>query len=647
MQKRAFAFLCLVGVSVAGLLAQTPAQAPIAGPPVDYSLGPESQPQAGVPKGTLTQHTLAPGKYYPGTPHNYQIYVPSQYNASRPTPFMIFLDGNGYAGDGIRVPVVFDNLIAKGDLPPMIGIFINPGVLPSGSEQAQNRYERIVQYDSLTPRYSSFLVDELIPAVAKSYNLSNDPNDRGIAGSSTGGVGAFVAAWNRPDQFRRVITLIGSFGNFRGADRLPGLIRKTEPKPIRIVMQTGRQDLNNYAGSWYIENPRMAAALEFAGYDVRLELGEEAHNARHGAHVMPDMLRWLWREHPKPIEVRAPAPGAGRGIFAQLVPRRELVPAPPNPARQGGAPPAGRQGGAPPAAGAANAARGGGAGPRGAILTLISYENGWEQVGSEYQSTASPAADKDGNVFFADPVANRIYKSDATRNVTVFKENTNGARALRVGPDGRLYASQPARQRIVSYGPSGDEKTVASNVVANDLAINSKGEMYFVDSTRKTVGYVDAKGQQRVVHTASEIMRPSALSLTPDQAFMWVADGMNRYTWSFQIAPDGSLINGEPFQRLELPEDTLYSGVEGLAVDSVGYMWATSTMGIQVCEQPGRCAQILNKPEFGPTPISNIAFGGPERNWLYVTQGSKLFRRSVKRTGVVAWEPIKPPQPGL
>jgi gluconolactonase len=647
MQKRAFAFLCLVGVSVAGLLAQTPAQAPIAGAPVDYSLGPESQPQPGVPKGTLTQHTLAPGKYYPGTPHNYQIYVPSQYNASRPTPFMIFLDGNGYAGDGIRVPVVFDNLIAKGDLPPMIGIFINPGVLPSGSEQAQNRYERIVQYDSLTPRFSSFLVDELIPEVGKSYNLSKDPNDRGIAGSSTGGVGAFVAAWNRPDQFRRVITLIGSFGNFRGADRLPGLIRKTEPKPIRIVMQTGRQDLNNYAGSWYIENPRMAAALEFAGYDVRLELGEEAHNARHGAHVMPDMLRWLWREYPKPIEVRAPAPGAGRGIFAQLVPRRELVPAPPNPARQGGAPPAGRQGGGPPAAGAAGAARGGGAGPRGAILTLISYENGWEQVGSEYQSTASPAVDKDGNVFFADPVANRIYKSDAARNVTVFKENTNGARALRVGPDGRIYASQPARQRIVSYGPSGDEKTVASNVVANDLAINSKGEMYFVDSTRKTVGHIDAKGQQRVVHTASEIMRPSALSLTPDQAFMWVADGMNRYTWSFQIAPDGSLINGEPFQRLELPEETLYSGVEGLAVDSVGYVWATSAMGIQVCEQPGRCAQILNKPEFGPTPISNIAFGGPERNWLYVTQGSKLFRRAVKRTGVVAWEPIKPPQPGL
>ena len=649
MQKRAFAFLCLVGVSVAAGLAQSPAPSLVerpsgALPPVDYSLGPESQPQAGVPKGTLTQHTLAPGKHYPGTPHNYQVYVPAQYNASRPAPFMIFLDGNGYAGDGIRVPVVFDNLIAKGDLPPMIGIFINPGVLPALSDQAQNRYERIFQYDSLTPRFSSFLVDELIPELGKSYNLSKDPNDRGIAGSSTGGVGAFVAAWTRPDQFRRVITLIGSFGNFRGADRLPGLIRRTEPRPIRIFMQTGRQDLVNYAGSWYLENPRMAAALEFAGYDVRIELGEEAHNARHGAAVMPDMLRWLWREYPKPIVVREPAPGAGRGVFAQVVPRRDLVPAPPNPARQGGPAPASAQGAT---AGRQGGPQGQQVGPRGAILTLISHDKGWEQVGDGYQSAASPAVDKDGTVFFADPAANRIYKSDAARTVTVFKENTGGARSLRIGADGRIYASQPAKQRIISDGPSGVEKTVASNVVANDLVVNGKGEIYFVDSTRKTVSYVDAKGQQRVVYSGSDIMRPSALSLTPDQAFLWVADGMNRYTWSFQIGQDGSLINGEPFQRLELPEDTLYSGVEGLAVDSVGYMWATSTMGIQVCEQPGRCAQILNKPEAGPTPISNIAFGGPERNWLYVTQGSKLFRRPVKRTGVVAWELIKPPQPGL
>ena len=142
-------------------------------------------------------------------------------------------------------------------------------------------------------------------------------------------------------------------------------------------------------------------------------------------------------------------------------------------------------------------------------------------------------------------------------------------------------------------------------------------------------------------------MKPAALTLTPDQAMLLVGDAMDRYQWSFQIAADGSLVNGDPFQRLEMPDEGLFSGVGGLTVDSIGYMWATSAMGIQVCEQPGRCSNILNKPEFNATPIADIAFGGPDRTWLYVTQGGKLFRRQTRRTGVVAWEPIKPPQPGL
>src|SRR5262249_20883171 len=333
-------------------------------PPLDYSLGSDSQPQPGVPKGTVTRHTLAPGTFFPGTPHTYQIYVPAQYDANRPLAFMIFLDGGGYAGDNVRVPVVLDNLIARRDVPAMAAIFIDPGVMPALSDEAQNRYERIFEYDSLTPRFANFLIDELVPDVARvrSVNLSGDPNDHGIAGLSTGGVGAFVAAWNRPDQFRRVITWIGSFGNFRGADRLPGLIRRTEPRPIRVFMQTGRNDLVNYAGSWYLENPRMAAALEFAGNDVKIELGEDGHSNRHGASMLPDTLRWLWREYPKPVTIgESAAPGRGRGIFAQLVPRREMVPPPPPPTPPGGAAAQGR--GAPPA--------GRGAGPRGAVYGLI------------------------------------------------------------------------------------------------------------------------------------------------------------------------------------------------------------------------------------------------------------------------------------
>jgi sugar lactone lactonase YvrE len=610
-------------------------QAPDSGvrglPPLDYSLAQDSQPQPGVPTGTVTKHVLAPGKYFPGTPHNYQVYVPAQYDASRPIAYMIFLDGSGYAGNGVRVPVVLDNLIARHDVPPMIAVFIDPGVMPALSDEAQNRYERIFEYDSLTPRFANFLIEEFVPEVARTHNLSKDANDHGIAGISTGGVGAFVAAWNRPDQFRRVITWVGSFGNFRGADRLPGLIRRTEPRPIRIFMQTGRQDLVNYAGSWYLENPRMAAALEFAGNDVKIELGEDGHSNRHGASILPDTLRWLWRDYPRPITAGEPPPGAGRGLFAQLVPRRELVPPPPPPAQTPPPAPAGGRGG----------------GPRGSVYSLIFRDKLWEQVGDTYQSAVSPAMDRDGNVFFADPAASRIYKSDAARVVTVFKEYTGGARALRFGADGRLYASQPAARRLVSYGPAGDEKVVAQNIQADDLVLTKSGAIYIVDTAHQTVVHIGEKGQQRVVYASGEIMRPTALTLTPDQSMLLVADFMDRYQWSFQIAPDGSLVNGEPFQRLEMPEEGLFSGVRGLTVDTLGYMWATSAMGIQVCEQPGRCTNILNKPEFTATPIADIAFGGPDRAWLYVTQGGKLFRRETKRTGVVAWQPVKPPQPGL
>ena len=354
----------------------------------------------------------------------------------------------------------------------------------------------------------------------------------------------------------------------------------------------------------------MASAFEFAGYDVKLVVGEEGHNMKHGAAIMPEALRWLWREYPKPIEAREPAP-----------PQR------PANAPANFTPPPG--------------------GPRGAVIAIVSKDKPWQQVGENYKSVASPAADKSGDVYFADPDSNRIYKSDANGTATIFKENTNGAKALRFGADGRLYASQISRKRIVSFGASGDEKNVASNVEANDLALTSKGEIYFVDTAHRTVNFIDASGKARVVSNCENILQPSAITLSPDQSLLNIADGHTKFTWNFQVAPNGSLINGEPFHRLEMPEMSYKSGVEGITVDSIGHLFATSTLGIQVCEQIGRCAQLLNKPEAGSVAIGNIAFGGAERNWLYVTQGNKIFRRQVKRTGVTAWEPIKPPKPGL
>src|ERR1700728_4404268 len=115
-----------------------------------YTLGPDSEPHAGVPKGTIIKFTLPPGKYYPGTPHSCALYVPAHYDPGTPTPFMIVLDGSQGLGNGMRVPVVLDTLIAKHDLPPMIAIFVDPGILPIDSEPShadtdQNRYNRIYE----------------------------------------------------------------------------------------------------------------------------------------------------------------------------------------------------------------------------------------------------------------------------------------------------------------------------------------------------------------------------------------------------------------------------------------------------------------------------------------------------------------------
>ncbi len=398
-------------------------------------------------------------------------------------------------GNGVKVPVVFDNLIAKKEIPAMIGIFIDPGVLPALDPQSQRRFERIFEYDSINGRFAQFLIDELIPEVSKKYNLSKDPNDRGIQGASTGAVGAFMAAWERPDQFRRVISFIGTFVAMKGADTLPAIIRKSEPKPIRIFMQDGKIDHlvpgqpfgTFFAGSWPINNEVLYEDLQFAGYDVKFELGESGHDGRQTSVIMPDILRWLWRDYPKPITAQLPA-GFGKPGWD----------------------------------------------PRAQVFSVISIDKPWEQVGATYKSAVSPAPDKDGNVYFADPVANVIYKSDADGKVAPFKSNTGGARALHAGADGRLYASQPQQKRIISYGPAGDEKVVAQNVVADDLTVTAKGAVYFVDSAhRRRSGLVDRKRKNRVWFSmATEMLLPVALTLSPDQAMLAVGDAQNKFSWS-------------------------------------------------------------------------------------------------------------------
>ena len=265
-------------------------------PPV---LGADSMVKEGVPKGTVTEHVWKDSKVFPGTIRAYSVYQPARYDAAKPAPVIVFQDGHNYAnpnGD-FRVPVVLDNLIAAGEIPPMIAIFINPGHL--GTELPKEPWKstnRSVEYDTLSDAYARFLLEEILPEVAKTNNLTNDPDQRAICGMSSGGICAWTVAWQRPDAFRKVISQIGSFTNIRGGDVYPGMIRKTEKKPIRAFFQDGIHDLDNPHGSWPLGNMQMEAALKFAGYDYRYVWGHGGHDGKQGGAIFPDTLRWIWRK---------------------------------------------------------------------------------------------------------------------------------------------------------------------------------------------------------------------------------------------------------------------------------------------------------------------------------------------------------------
>ncbi len=273
---------------------------PLLGDDSQYQLGPDSQVQQGVPQGKVTEHEWA-SEVFPGTLRRYSVYVPAQYDASRPAAVMVFQDGHAYvnAKGQFRATVVMDNLIHSGDMPVTIGVFIDPGhktdrlTGPRGWKPTPSN--RSFEYDTLSDQYARFLLEEILPEVGKTYRLTDNPDLRGICGISSGGICAWTVAWERPDAFRKVLSHVGSFTNIRGGHNCQALIRKTENKPIRVFLQDGSGDLDNQHGNWPLANQQMAASLKFKGYDYKFVYGEGGHNGIHGGAILPESLRWLWR----------------------------------------------------------------------------------------------------------------------------------------------------------------------------------------------------------------------------------------------------------------------------------------------------------------------------------------------------------------
>jgi enterochelin esterase family protein len=301
--------------------------------PVDdvYLLGPDSEAHPGVPQGRVTDWEQLPSKAYPGTLHDFCVYVPAQYDPSTPASLMVFQDGQAWlrpTGE-IRATNVLDNLIYRREIPVMIAVFINPGRTPEQPVATQSDWgdrssNRPQEYNSLDDKYARVIVDELIPVVGKRYNISGNPDDRAIGGASSGAIAAFTVAWQRPDQFRKVLSTVGSFVNLRGGHAYPDIIRSSEKKPLRVYLLDGVNDNRGVRGSdpgkkydperdWHAQNLRMLSALSDKGYDVNYCWGIGSHNQKQAGAMLPEMLRWLWRDYPRTDD---PHSTANRTLFS-------------------------------------------------------------------------------------------------------------------------------------------------------------------------------------------------------------------------------------------------------------------------------------------------------------------------------------------
>ncbi|HTF21826.1 MAG TPA: alpha/beta hydrolase-fold protein [Chryseolinea sp.] len=379
------------------------------------------------PTGDIVGPVQLASHIYPGTVRNYWVYVPKQYVATSPACLLVVQDGLNRA-TGWRLPQILDSLIAAHRIPVMIGVFVDPGTVSASRDDAFPRYNRSLEYDALGDHYANFLVNELLPEIQKSYNIKQDPDSRCIAGASSGAICAFNVAWERPDQFRRVLSTIGTYVGLRGGEEFTTLVRKSEPKPIRVFLEDGSSDLNIYAGDWWTANQAMLSALTYGGYEVSHSWGSGGHDSKHAISIMGEAMEWLWRDYPAPIITH-------KGIK----PRIDL---------------------------------------------LIDGE-AWQEVKLEGRSVSQLAADKDGNLFFVDKGG--LYRISNQHQV----EKINAVHIDRVsaGPS-ELFGWIKASRKIVSIDKTGKMVTLANHCDVDYLYTATRG-LYFSDGVKRQIGYYD------------------------------------------------------------------------------------------------------------------------------------------------------------
>ncbi|MBB3839950.1 sugar lactone lactonase YvrE/enterochelin esterase-like enzyme [Runella defluvii] len=563
--------------------------------PEEYPVHPDAKVKEGVPKGEILKFTFENSKFFPGTWREYWVYVPAQYTPSQPACLYVNQDGIQW-----QAPTVFDNLIHQKAMPVTIGVFVMHGrVKAEQPEKALDRFNRSFEYDGLGDTYARFLLEELLPEVetkktsdGRAIRLSKNGNDRAIGGSSSGAVCAFTAAWERPDAFSRVFSAIGTYVGLRGADRYATLVRKYEPKPLRIFLQDGTNDLNIYAGDWWMANQTMERALIFSGYEVQHVWGEGAHNGKHGTAIFADAMRFLWKGWPQKPNI-----GSTKNPMLNDI--------------------------------------------------LLPNED-WQLVGEGYKFAEGPAVNAKGEVFFADGDAATFWKVGTNNQVGVFAKNTGNSYGLAFSPDGKMYSSTLTTKVINAYDAGGKRTKITEGFAGNDLVVASNGNIYVTSPSSdpkvpSKVWLVRPNGQKLVVDEGLKF--PNGITLSPDQTLLYVSDTRSHWVYSYSILSDGTLANKQKYYWLHAPDTADDAGADGMKTDRDGRLYVATRLGIQVCDQAGRVNAII------PTPngdVSNLCFGGENFDVLYATCGDKVYKRKVKVKGATAWgTPNKPAPPRL
>ena len=518
---------------LAGTLASTAVGAAETAP--STYVPPEIKPEAILP-GELKNFTFTTSALFPGTVRQVTVFIPAQYDGSKPACVYVKFDGFNP-----MEKTLLEAMIASKEMPVTIGVFVRPGETPAPIKGTIGRRNRCLEYDGMGDSNVRFLVEELLPFVADQYhlNLSTSGNDRCIAGGSSGGIAAFNAAWERPDAFSRVYANSGSFVAFRGGHEFPTLVRKFEPKPIRAYLTTGMRDMENCAGDWFLLDQEMDKALRFSGYDYSFRIINGGHVAGYYDYFR-EAMSYLWKDWPSPVKA---GPGAPR------------------------------------------------------VRDILLPDEPWQLVAQDRHGAMGPASNAQGEVFFVEGDDNAIRRIDLDGKIGEFVRDAGHANGLSVGPDSQLYAVSSQTGKILSYDSTGKPTLIADGIPGRHLLTMPGGGFYVTGSGESSGLWFVKDGKKTQVD--SGLKSASGLAYRPDQWLLSVADGGSRWAYSYQIGGDGTLSNKERFFWLHVPDGEDDAGAESVCYAREGPMLVATRWGIQVCADDGPTQVILPMPDHG------------------------------------------------